>query len=120
MLYANYKDTDQNVHPTHFNCLHSIYFLFLNPKNTKVRMSVCVLPGRKLLNKSVLNMVCAIHVTHVFLPCVPLILSISETFRTNQKYIFKTKNQRTNGPVNAHLISWPSKAQNIQNLENIW
>ena len=22
-------------------------------------------------------------------------------------------NQRTNGPVNAHLISWPSKAQNI-------
>ena len=29
-------------------------------------------------------------------------------------------NQRTNGPINAHLISWPSKAQNIQNLENIW
>ena len=28
--------------------------------------------------------------------------------------------QRTIGPVNAHLISWPSKAQNIQNLENIW
>ena len=27
-------------------------------------------------------------------------------------------NQRTNGPVNAHLISWPSKAQNIQNLKN--
>ena len=30
------------------------------------------------------------------------------------------QNQRTFGPVNAHLISWPSKAQNIQNLENIW
>ena len=30
------------------------------------------------------------------------------------------KNQRTNGPVNAHLISWPSKVQNIHNLENIW
>ena len=30
------------------------------------------------------------------------------------------KTQRTNGPVNAHLIYWPSKAQNIQNLENIW
>ena len=31
---------------------------------------------------------------------------------------FRNKlNQRTNGPVNAHLISWPSKAQNIQNLE---
>ena len=29
------------------------------------------------------------------------------------------KNQRTNGPVNAHLISWPGKAQNIENLENI-
>ena len=29
-------------------------------------------------------------------------------------------NQRTSGPVNAHLLSWPSKAQNIQNLENIW
>ena len=29
-------------------------------------------------------------------------------------------NQRTNGPVNAHLISWPSRAQNIQNLENTW
>ena len=29
-------------------------------------------------------------------------------------------NQRTNGPLNAHLISWPCKAQNIQNLENIW
>ena len=27
-------------------------------------------------------------------------------------------NQGTNGPVNAHLISWPSKAENIQNLEN--
>ena len=26
-------------------------------------------------------------------------------------------NQRTNGPVNAHLISWPCKAQSIQNLE---
>ena len=26
-------------------------------------------------------------------------------------------NQRTNGPVNAHLISWPIKAQNIQNLK---
>ena len=29
-------------------------------------------------------------------------------------------NQRTNSPVNAYLISWPSKAQNIHNLENIW
>ena len=29
-------------------------------------------------------------------------------------------NQRTNGPVNAHLISWPSKAQKKKNLEYIW
>ena len=35
-------------------------------------------------------------------------------------YLARSYNQRTNGPVNAHLISWPSKAQNIQNLENIW
>ena len=34
--------------------------------------------------------------------------------------VIDLQNQRTNGPVNAHLISWPSKAQNIQNLENIW
>ena len=32
----------------------------------------------------------------------------------------KGNDQRTNGPVNAHLISWPTKEQNIQNLENIW
>ena len=32
----------------------------------------------------------------------------------------RNSNQRTNGPVNAHLISKPSKAQKIQNLENIW
>ena len=34
------------------------------------------------------------------------------------KYEEDLVNQRTNGPVNAHLISWPCKAQNIQNLEN--
>ena len=28
--------------------------------------------------------------------------------------------QRANGHVNTHLISWPSKTQNIQNLENIY
>ena len=36
-----------------------------------------------------------------------------------QQFAAQNLNQRTNGPVNAHLISWPSKAQNIQNLENI-
>ena len=25
-------------------------------------------------------------------------------------------NQRTNGPINANLISWPSKAQNLENI----
>ena len=34
--------------------------------------------------------------------------------------LISCQNQRTNGPVNAHLVSWPSKAQNIQNLENKW
>ena len=28
-----------------------------------------------------------------------------------------SQDQRTSGPVNAHLMSWPSKVQNIQNLE---
>ena len=32
-------------------------------------------------------------------------------------FLHSKYNQRTNGPVNAHLISWPSKAQNIQSLE---
>ena len=35
-------------------------------------------------------------------------------------FSYKDFNQRTNGPVNAHLIFWPSKAQNLQHLENIW
>ena len=36
-------------------------------------------------------------------------------------YVLKIlSNQRTNGPVNAHLISWPSKTQNIKKQENIW
>ena len=47
---------------------------------------------------------------------------ISETkcVTFNVSGLLQYNNQRTNGPVNAHLISWPSKAQNIQNLENIW
>ena len=35
-------------------------------------------------------------------------------------YLKALINQRINGPVNANLISWPSKTQNIHNLENIW
>ena len=42
------------------------------------------------------------------------------TFEHGFSLHWALQNQRTNGPVNAHLISWPSKAQNIQNLENIW
>ena len=41
-------------------------------------------------------------------------------FISGLKFVSININQRTNSPVNAHLISWPSKAQNIQNLENIW
>ena len=36
---------------------------------------------------------------------------------THNLCLEKKENQRTNGPVNAHLISCPSKAQN---MENIW
>ena len=55
--------------------------------------------------------------------------NVSDTRSDNVKTVYPptntvcggyNKDQRTNGPVNAHLISWPSKAQNIQNLENIW
>ena len=37
---------------------------------------------------------------------------ISKILRKNKEY------QRTNDPENAHLISWPGKAQNIQKQEN--
>ena len=46
--------------------------------------------------------------------------TLNSTFCSNTNDSMKEKYQRTNGPVNAHLISWPSKAQDIQNLENIW
>ena len=52
----------------------------------------------------------------LFMSCNPrqnLIQNIFTIFRKNE-------DQRTNGPVNAHLISWPSKAQKIQNPKNIW
>ena len=38
-------------------------------------------------------------------------------FSQNFSFVAENENQRTNGPVNAHLISWPSKVQDIQNLE---
>ena len=47
-------------------------------------------------------------------------LFIDEKEKWSNKNNMAQNNQRTNGPVNAHLISWPSKAQDIQNLENIW
>ena len=49
------------------------------------------------------------------------ILSFDQNMFLNKaKLMYKVYNQRTNGPVNAHLISWHSKAQHIHNLENIW
>ena len=55
------------------------------------------------------------------------IFALSPQYRGNagdliprQTWQCNVKHQRTNGPVKVHLISWPSKAQNIQNLENIW
>ena len=45
---------------------------------------------------------------------------VEGTVQGTKRYCILRKYLRTNGPVNAHLISWPCKAQNIQNLENIW
>ena len=57
-------------------------------------------------------------------PCLALTVTIKSELAGTVKLRLSPPdsilNQRTNGPVNAHLISWPSKAQNIQNLENIW
>ena len=53
--------------------------------------------------------------SHTFIYSIRCLLLL--TFRSLAAIFL---NQRTNGPVNAHLISWPSKSQNIQNLENIW
>ena len=50
-----------------------------------------------------------------------LVWQNAKSLRDKGKFLecLKIKDQRTNGPVNAPLISWPRKAQNIQNLENI-
>ena len=44
---------------------------------------------------------------------------IERTFFKKEGELYLACNQ-TDGHVNAHLLSWPTKAQNIQNLENIW
>ena len=54
-------------------------------------------------------------------PQLPLATdSVLDLIRISVQDVNDVLNQRTNGPVNAHLISKPCKAQNIQNLENIW
>ena len=52
-----------------------------------------------------------------FIDLKPLFSSFLPVPRKNLKFRQELLNQRINGPVKAHLISWPSKAQN---LENIW
>ena len=42
------------------------------------------------------------------MPCKPGVMSSIPGFSSPSDENY----QRTNGPVNAHLISWPSKAQN--------
>ena len=49
-----------------------------------------------------------------------IFISSSNPNLLRKKSVKQKINQRTNGPINAHLISWPSKEQNIQNLENLW
>ena len=64
------------------------------------------------------------HRNAIYRRVVQMSLSAKKTVARYKMFIegktLASVNQRTNGPVNAHLISWPSKAQNIQNLENIW
>ena len=67
------------------------------------------------------------HLGHVTLPFILTFFPTSQGGSTRNLALTDQavsekmfENQRTNGPVNAHLISWPSKAQNIHNLENIW
>ena len=55
--------------------------------------------------------------THVRLNVIETITPKTSNKEPQQNYRLGTVNQRTNGPVNAHLISWLCKAQNIQNLE---
>ena len=65
------------------------------------------------------NNVCVCVFVYVCVCCPKLKIIGCNT--TMNKHLVKPKsNQTTNGPVNAHLIFWPSKAQNMQNLENIW
>ena len=68
---------------------------------------------------------CTVHHANTSVKCTytPLFYNITGVYRGIHFFLIfalKHKNQRTIGPVNAHLISWPIKAQNIQNLENIW
>ena len=64
------------------------------------------------------NQFCKGNELPLFAKIVTTLYSDSEKGKWNKSVLIN--NQRTNGPVNAHLISWPSKAQNIHNLENIW
>ena len=48
-----------------------------------------------------------------------LVMSVKLKFSVLRASLIFQKNQRTSDPVNAHLIFWPSNAQNLQNLENI-
>ena len=57
--------------------------------------------------------------TEIIQRCTPRFNETSPFKKTPDLHLTYS-NQRTNGPLNAHLISWPSKVQNIQNLENIW
>ena len=58
--------------------------------------------------------------THIDANFKVCIMFVARYYYKNDNTSNMSHNQRTNGPVNAHLISWPSKAKNKQNLENIW
>ena len=80
------------------------------------------------ISKAELWFLCMTHCLIVRYKCMkfqPNSFNSVQLTELTQNYIYlhykgDNLNQRTNGPVNTHLITWPSKAQNIQNLEKIY
>ena len=66
--------------------------------------------------------VCLIKMGRLFEKCRDVFIKYSKIrgLKIKKGQVRVNINQRTSGPVNAHLLSRPSKAQNIQNLDNIW
>ena len=86
---------------------------FISAGNTVVVDNCAACIHRNVGGRALSNFLQNLGVDYVYTPSYSPDMNVAE-------FVFGKLNQRTNGPVNAHLISWPCKAQNIQNLENIW